>query len=1026
MRITDDLIKSICSQAIYKRGTEYFREGRVHIKSMDENTIRAVVDGAQIYNVSISMKDGKITQYFCTCPYYHTMGCSCKHIVAALKTCMKNDRNGMTNDNDRLAAALCDEYKKLDSEKKKVNVSFCLNIYTGVDKCSCSVGIKAGIEKTEPIEKVGAFIKGIYGEGKVILSKHKRPDADECVFGADEKEILDILHEVGTGAGEGNAEMYVGDYTLKHILPILERVECEFKIDGVSAPDLRIIEDDPDILLDVNAEKNSVNMIVTERANALTADGSWFLYEGMLYKTTKDWQSWFMPVYKTVIAAGRTQVDFEDSNAVGFVVNVLPRIRGKRGVVLNGFEEMVIDQKPRFEIFADKYNDSVTAAVLVHYGAITINLSQESGIRDKILVRNTRLEKEVVGFFSDFENDGTKFVSDDNDVIFDFLTRRLAKLETYADVIYNNKINIEKAPIKAKVGYRGDINLLEVGFESELSDAEISAIIAAVKLKKPYYRAKNGIFYELETDGISPFSMIESLGFDEKDIAAGKKSVSTFNSFYLSGLEGAGIIEGDKSFDKFVNEIKNVKVNIPKEIDSVLRDYQREGVKWLAQLAAFGFGGILADDMGLGKTLQVIAFSMSVSRDKPVLVVTPSSLTYNWQSEIAKFAPSAKSVIIEGVKEDRVRLTEDLDGYDFVITSYPLMRRDMELYRKKEFAYFFIDEAQYIKNPGTINAKSVKKIKAGGYFALTGTPIENSLSELWSIFDFVMNGYLYSYREFVKRFESGIMKNEDKAAIDELREKIRPFILRRMKKEVLKELPEKIENTVYAGLEREQKKMYEAFLKSARNEVMYMDNLGGEGRMRILAHLMRLRQICCHPRLFDSNFKDESGKLLLFEELASSAVGAGHRILVFSQFTSMLSIIAESLDKLGISYFYLDGSTPPEERIELASRFNKGEKDVFLISLKAGGTGLNLTGADMVIHYDPWWNPAVMDQASDRAYRIGQDKAVQVIKLAAKGTIEEQIIKLQDKKKELANDLIKENSRLLSGLTKEEILAIFS
>jgi len=430
--------------------------------------------------------------------------------------------------------------------------------------------------------------------------------------------------------------------------------------------------------------------------------------------------------------------------------------------------------------------------------------------------------------------------------------------------------------------------------------------------------------------------------------------------------------------------------------------------------------------MGLGKTLQVIAFTMSIKRDKPVLVVAPSSLTYNWQHEIMKFAPEAKSVIIEGQKNERVELLENLEGYDFVITSYPLMRRDMELYLKKEFACFFIDEAQYIKNPGTINAKSVKKIKAGGYFALTGTPIENSLSELWSIFDFVMKDYLYSYREFSRKFQKSIKKEEDKSKIEELKRKIQPFIMRRMKKEVLKELPEKIENTIYTGLENEQKKMYEAFVKVARNEIMYMSDFGGENHMRILSLLMRLRQICCHPRLFDSNFKDESGKLLLFEELITSAIEAGHRILVFSQFTSMLAIIKERLDSLEIPYFYLDGSTHSEERIELANKFNRGEKEVFLISLKAGGTGLNLVGADMVIHYDPWWNPAVMDQASDRAYRIGQKKAVQVIKLAAKGTIEEQIIKLQDKKKELADSIIKENSTLLSKLTKEEILEIFS
>ena len=663
---------------------------------------------------------------------------------------------------------------------------------------------------------------------------------------------------------------------------------------------------------------------------------------------------------------------------------------------------------------------------LVHYGSITLVPDEKTAVNEKILVRNTRLESEVAGFFADFDKAGDKYITSDDDIIFDFLNQRLPKLKTYARVVYNDGFRIEEeVPLRARAGYLSSVNLFEVGFESELSNDEVLGILRSVALRKEYYRADNGVFYKLNFGGMSLPDLVNSLEFDEDDIKKGKKHVKEYNAFYLSGLRDSGIIEGDESFDDFIENIKNTKPQIPPEIDSVLRGYQREGVRWLAQLAAYGFGGILADDMGLGKTLQVIAFGMSVKRDKPVLVVAPSSLTYNWQNEITKFAPMAKSIIIEGVKAERAQKLENIEGCDFVITSYPLMRRDMELYKKKEFAYFFIDEAQYIKNPGTINAKSVKKIKAGGYFALTGTPIENSLMELWSVFDFVMKGYLYSAREFTARFQNSIMKEEDRSKIEELRRRIQPFILRRMKKEVLKELPEKIENTVYAALEPEQKKLYEAFLKAAKNEVMYMGDLNGENRMRVLGLLMRLRQICCHPKLFDASYKEDSGKLLLFEELVSSAVGAGHRILVFSQFTSMLSIIKERLEKMGITYFYLDGSTHSEERIEMAERFNNGERDVFLISLKAGGTGLNLVGADMVIHYDPWWNPAVMDQASDRAYRIGQKKAVQVIKLAAKGTIEEQIIKLQEKKRELADDIIRENSKLLSGLSKEEILELF-
>lgn len=935
------------------------------------------------------------------------------------------------NDNDRMALEMCREYELLRKEKTKIGMKFRLNIYTGLDRCGFSLSAKAGIDRQEPIVSMSSFINSLMNEDTVNLSKHCKKELRECEFGENEWKILNILGEILENRQSDNTvreELYIGEQSMKRILPYLSKTECEYRVDGILYPDLRILEEDPDILVDISAQNGKINMTVNERGAALTKSGSHFLYDGDIYFASREWRSWFMPIYKAVIAAKRTRIDFDGDNAVNFVMNILPVLKGKQGVVLSGFEEMVVDTKPVFEVFLDKYSNGFSAVVLVRYGTLTLMPGRKTkGNEKKILVRNTRLEEEVLDFFNDFATDGDKYVATDDNIIFDFLSNRLPKLETYAEIKYNGFYKMEEnLPLSAKVGYLSDINLFEVSFESELSKDEVIEILHAVSLKKEYYRAKNDVFYSLKFDGMSLPDLVSSLEFDERDIKAGKKQVSEYNAFYLAGLRETGIVEGTEDFNKFIDGIKETKPEIPKEIDKVLRGYQREGVKWLTQLAAYGFGGILADDMGLGKTLQVIAFTMSVKRNEPVLVVAPSSLTYNWQNEIIKFAPDAKSIIVEGSKAERIACLENIDEYDFVITSYPLMRRDMELYKKKEFAFFFIDEAQYIKNPGTINAKSVKKIKAKGYFALTGTPVENSLSELWSVFDFVMKGYLYSAREFNARFQNSIMKEENKTRIEELRRRIQPFILRRMKKEVLTELPEKIENTVYAVLEPEQKKIYEAFLRAARNEIGYMDGINGENRMRVLGMIMRLRQICCHPSLFDSGYRDDSGKLLLFEELVSSAVGAGHRILVFSQFTSMLAIIKERLDNMEISYFYLDGSTKAEERIEMAEKFNNGEREIFLISLKAGGTGLNLVGADMVIHYDPWWNPAVMDQASDRAYRIGQKKAVQVIKLATKGTIEEQIIKLQEKKKELADDIIKENSTFLSNLTKEEILEIFS
>ena len=1031
MKITENMIKDICSDTIYKRGVEFFREGRLHIKGMDGGRIQAVADGEQIYNINIKLDNDSIKEYFCTCPYYHTMGSACRHIVAALKMCRNEleEGDGYENENDKLAAALCREFSLQNIEKVRINLGFTLNIFTSGENNSFSVGIRAGTDTPEQVS-AGAFIRGILREKKAVISKHRRLDMKEHYFGRDEAEVIKILSECedsNRAEYRERGEFYIGERTLERVMPLLGRLECEYRVDSIPCPDLRIIDDNPDILVDITASANRVSMTINERGTALTENGEWFLFEGDIYKTSLDWQAWFMPIYRTVIEAKRTQLDFTSANAVDFIRAVLPQIREKQGVVLNGFEEVIVDTTPEFEVVIQNRGRGISAMPLVYYGSIGLKLNRKAQQNDKILIRHERLEQEVKDLFDGFELVGDRFIAEDDDLVFEFLSRRLEKLKTYAKVIYDDEIRVEKKlPIEVSVGYEKAVNLLEVGFESELSAEEIYGILEAVQLKKNYYRRPDGSFFAPHTDDFSALKLLNTLGFSKDDIKEHKKQVAGSNVFYLSELAKGRQIKSEKSFDDFLQVINEVNPKVPKHINDVLRGYQKEGVRWLCQLTKCGFGGILADDMGLGKTLQIIAFVMSAERDKPALVVAPSSLTYNWQSEISKFAPDAKYVIVEGVKEERTNILENISDMDFVITSYPLMRRDMELYRKKEFSYFFIDEAQCIKNPATINAKSVKRIKAGGYFALTGTPIENSLGELWSIFDFVMKGYLGTQKDFLAKFQTSIMKEEDDGAIAELRGKIQPFILRRMKKDVLAELPEKIEETIYSGLEPEQKKMYEAYLKVAKNEVQYMSETNSENHMRILSLLMRLRQICCHPRLFDTAYRDESGKLQLFEELVTSGVAAGHRILVFSQFTSMLAIIKESLDRLGISYFYLDGSTHAVERVELANRFNNGEREVFLISLKAGGTGLNLIGADMVIHYDPWWNPAVMDQASDRAHRIGQKKAVQVIKLATKGTIEEQIIKLQEKKRALADGVIKENSRLLSGLTKEEILAMLT
>ena len=398
---------------------------------------------------------------------------------------------------------------------------------------------------------------------------------------------------------------------------------------------------------------------------------------------------------------------------------------------------------------------------------------------------------------------------------------------------------------------------------------------------------------------------------------------------------------------------------------------------------------------------------------------------FNWGEEFARFAPELKVTLVTGGQDARKELLEEWKDSDVLVTSYDLLRRDIALYEEKEFRYQVIDEAQYIKNHATAASKAVKVIKSRTRYALTGTPIENRLSELWSIFDYLMPGFLYGYDVFRREIESPVVKHQDEEAMERLKKMVSPFILRRVKEDVLKDLPEKLEETRYVRFESGQQKLYDAQVLKLRESI----ESGGQeefnkNRFRILAEITKLRQICCDPALCFENYDKGAAKAEACIDLVRSAIEGGHRILLFSQFTSMLDILKRELDSAEISYYVITGSTPKQERLELVKKFNKGDTPLFLISLKAGGVGLNLTGADVVIHYDPWWNVAAQNQATDRAHRIGQTKKVTVYKLIAKNTIEEKIQKLQETKKNLADQVIGGETGQLGGMSREDLLEL--
>ena len=1034
MSINEKIIRAACSPTIYKRGCEYFREGRVHLKKRGDGHISAAVDDERIFTVEVEFDDKKVTKSFCTCPYYQTMRSPCKHIIAALKQYNQELSEGgnFADANDKIAVALCNRFALRDTTEELLRARFTLHIKRGE---TVSFSMSAKIEGMDSdIDGIDNFLESFIKGHEFRFDKSHSYTPGVTRFPKVQEEIFKILAGVYSDRS-ADLPMYTkaiyqttfSGAAAARLLPYLRNTDVTILLDGIKIHDVLFADDNPDILIDVSATDEDITISIGDRGLALAEDGEWFLYENTIYHTDEEWRAYFMPIYSAAANENRMQIVFRGGNRMLFVRHVLPALQDRQGVIVQGVEELIIDSAPTFDIYLDAAAHAVSAVIVARYGSIPVTLGEMDNEGEKIILRDPEAEAAILREFDNFNKSGRNYTLTGDDEIFEFATEGVKRLSQTADIHYSKSFSelfdTGSVEFSAAVDYNERIDLLEAGFESNLSSAEIWSILRAIRLKKRFYRLPNGHFLDFENDDRAEMiRLLNQLDFSEADILSGTKAV---NKYYAMYLDASRNVQKKSGFTELIENMRSVAANIPEGLDNILRDYQKNGIMWLKQLSVMDFGGILADDMGLGKTLQVLAYIHGEEIKKPTLIVTPSALMYNWLNELNRFIPDATAIIIDGVKEERARLIETIDNYEFVITSYPLLRRDTALYKNLEFEYCFIDEAQHIKNPRTMNAHAVKRVKARHRFAVTGTPIENSLSELWSVFDFILPGYLYDLRTFRERYEYPIMRGADTAGALELRSKIKPFIMRRMKNEVLHELPERIENTIYADLTEPQRNMYSAFLEVARTETAEYLAGGGSGKMRILTLLMRLRQICCHPSLFDGGYTRDSGKLNLLMELIESARAGGHRILVFSQFTSMLSIIMEELNRRQISAFYLDGKTPPKERADMTERFNGGENDVFLISLKAGGTGLNLTGADMVIHYDPWWNPAVTDQASDRVYRLGQTRAVQIIKLASRGTIEEKILRLQEKKRSLADDIIKTNNAAFSSLSDEEIMALF-
>ena len=776
---------------------------------------------------------------------------------------------------------------------------------------------------------------------------------------------------------------------------------------------------------------------------------SYFLIDNKMHKCLPKVENRNLELLEVYKKNYTQSIVFNENNLRNFFAIVVPKIKDNFEIK-NIDKEQIEKYMPKdlyVKIYLD-YNEKgyIIADVKFCYGNVEFNPIKNVNLE---ITRNAIQENEVLdtfvqtGFMLDSAN--ARLVLANDEKIYNFLSKEIEDYMKKFEVLVAEdfkKKDIKKIKIKS-IGVKIENNLLDINLEDfKFNIYEIKDIINKYKLKRKFYKLKDGTYISLEKNNSLDFleNVVDNIEIDYVNSEGGTIKLPIYRAMYLEKLfkeMNNTNIQKNEYYKKMISEIEDrhidINTKIPKKLNTELRTYQKIGYKWLKTLEQYKMGGILADDMGLGKTVQVLTVILSYIQEnkekaKNSIIVCPSSLTLNWYNEIQKFTPTIKTLVISGDYLERKRKIETINNYQIVITSYDSLKRDIDLYTQYNFKYIVADEAQYIKNNNTKNSKAVKLINAETKFALTGTPIENSLSELWSIFDFIMPGYLYKYKKFKELYEIPIIKNQDEEKMNKLKKQIEPFILRRTKSEVLTELPDKTVTILSNEMKEEQYSIYMSYMAQARDEIMYQIDMKGfeKSQIKILSLLMRLRQICCHPKLFLSEYTGESSKLNQCIEIIQDAVWGEHKILLFSSYTSMFEIIEEQLKKLKINYLKLTGQTKVGERIKLVDEFNTNKNiKVFLISLKAGGTGLNLTGADMVIHYDPWWNLSAENQATDRTYRIGQKKNVQVYKLITKNSIEEKIYELQQKKAKLIDNMLSTDATFISKLSKDDIMALF-
>lgn len=1035
----DDLKKIARDERAYRYACQLVTNGKIKNLSVDgENSFSAAIEDAPYtYNVAVSYSGNEINTCSCSCKTPVAPRRICSHVCAL---CLELTREGRTqvlvNKARRQAAiGVLSWFETPAAREQSLNMLATVEIPQGGD-CAALLSLRVGFRRMYVVQDASAFIKQYAAGQETQFGKGLTVEPQWQCFGPAQERLLTYLREV-----VASREMALGkpvlrerqlpltNEQLRRVLQLLAQTVFQLVIDGQvnTIRGIQAVSVPASFTLRAVGKELELESKLPAGCIKLTGEGQFVFMDGRVVGLSAAQQHALIPFLRK---EGTMRCHFSITEGERLVAEVLPLLREVATVTMDEtIATRIVSEDLTTTVTLDTVAGDIIAQVAFIYGQTRIDPFSPPKERNEsvLLMRNAQAERMVLDLLGrhGFKVRLSEAYLSGNDAIYSFLQEGVPLLQSSTEV-YCSETLLRMRPRRTRpkgslrMSGGGDMLQFELLLDG-VDPTQYDGVLQALREKKKFVRLTDGSFLSLlPDDGWSELAQyLDEVG----EVQGGVVEMMRCRAVYLSQLMAASNLEIKQ--DASVLELTRA-VQHPDEsaapIDG-LRPYQQRGFAWLKTLARLGMGGVLADDMGLGKTIQVLAliqWGYETMGRMPSLVVAPTSLVYNWQAEIKKFTPHMRTVVLNGGKDERKRQAEDIEQVDVLIASYAQVRRDIDWLEQFNFRFSILDEAQQIKNSSSVGASAVKRIHAQSRFALTGTPMENHLGELWSIFDFVLPGYLMDQNDFMQRHADGT----DSAL---LARKLRPFLMRRLKREVLSELPEKIEHRIVAELTPDQRQIYMATLAQVKKDLD--DSARGEGKdrahFRMLAAITRLRQICCHPAMFLEGYEGGSGKMELLMELIDEQVESNHRILIFSQFTSMLGIIRTQLAAQGVGYLYLDGNTPPQERLALTEQFNKGDTPVFLISLRAGGYGLNLTAADTVIHYDPWWNPAAEDQATDRAHRIGQTRAVHVIRLIAHDTIEEKVSELQERKRELINAVVTPGEVLPSALSAKDIRALF-